>query len=187
MRTKQNKIKYGFTLTELMVTIVMSVIVIFGVAILMVDSQRGWRLMYQRVHGQVVNDTYVAGGTFDSVCRKASIKQELVSPDRSSLEVYYYSDPLNLPDETEPDPDRYAKFSAAGGSLSVTHGSIVVPNVFDEDAGILTHTGDSSTVTLATNVTAGSFSAAGISVQMVLTINDGRQSLTTTTSAQRHN
>ena len=76
MRLKTKKTK-GFTLVELMITALAAVIVIAGAGIILIDSQRGWNKMYNRVHGDVTTDAYVARRAFDTAVRKSTISRSL--------------------------------------------------------------------------------------------------------------
>ena len=59
----------GFTLVELMITMVIMVIVISAIGVVLFDSQRGWNFMYNRLYSDVVADSYVARKKFDAVMR----------------------------------------------------------------------------------------------------------------------
>ena len=161
----------GLTLMELVITAAMAVIVIFGVGVLMVDGVRGWKYMYNRVYSDVVTDGYVAQKTFDSIVRKASGKRYTIVTDGSWVIVYYYSSP------SVASTDRYAKFYVSNGNLMLAEGP------WD---GKICGT-PSSTRPVCTNVTGYNFSAAGRSVQMLLTLNNGSQQVVTMTSAFLHN
>jgi type II secretory pathway pseudopilin PulG len=172
MRVKKVTNKRAFTITELMVTILMAAIVILGTGVLLVDSHRGWRAMYNRVYGGLVDDAYVARKTFNSVVRKSSTRSVLLGSDW--VEVYYYADP-----DTSTWLDRYARFYVtAGNELMVGYGNV------DADGNSL---GATSTVTLAHNVAAANFSVAGACVQMTLTLDNGSDSLTVMSSPIRYN
>ena len=163
--------KQGFTLIGLTVSILMATIVMLTMGAVLVDGQRGWNLMYNRVYGGVVTDGYVARKTFDAVVRKSSIKRELLSD--GMVEVYYYNDP-----ETSTKLDRYARFYAADEKLLVDYGVL--------DAGGNPQEA-TSTVTLAHNVEAASFVVSGACVQMTLSLDNGSESLTVMSSPVRHN
>ena len=161
----------GFTLTELTVVTVMAAIVILSMGVVLVDSQRGWSAMYNRVYGGVVDDAYVARKTFDAVVRKSSINRELLGD--GMVEVYYYNDP-----DTSILLDRYARFYTVDEELLVDYGEVDAAGNPQEPT---------STVTLAHNVVASNFSVVGTCVQMTLTLDDGSESLTVMSSPVRHN
>jgi type II secretory pathway component PulJ len=171
---KYLKNKSGITLVELMVTILISTIVIAGIGVAMVDSQRGFNQMYERAEGQVVTDAYVARAAFDAVCRKSSVRRclPLIGELADFAEVYYYND------VNSPSPDRYAHFRVSGGSLVVDYGLYV------SSTKNKTLTG---TQTLANNVTAVEFAVQGSSMVMTLSLKKGNQAMTVTCSSLRHN
>lgn len=190
MKRSKIKIRRAFTLIELVVTMVMAVIVISGIAIAMADSQRGWNQMYDRVHGEVVTDAYVARVAFDAVCRKASTKSAIIGDGGGNtyLRIYYFSDPFNLPPEPDPDPDSSATFifDQDAKQLQVVHGTGSF--VLDPSTGktYWQQASSSDPVILANNVTVCKFSAVG-ACKMILTIDNGKDSLTIMCSSVRHN
>lgn len=171
MKLKLSKTN-GFTLIELMVTALMAVIVIAGAGVVLVDSQRGWNKMYNRVHGDVATDAYVARRAFDSVVRKSTISRSLVDIDGQFVEVYYYND------FTSAKPDKFANFYRNGSLLLVDYG------LYDWDSRSAT---TESTVMLARNVEDVNFSVQGLSVRMLLTVADEKESVITVSTAIRHN
>lgn len=175
MRRVTGANRRGFTLTELTIVILMAAFVTLSIGVALVDSQRGWSRMYNRVNNGTVADGYVARKAFDAVVRKSSIKRELVSADKDELEVYYYEDP-----ETSTRLDRYARFYLSEGEeeLLVDYGEL--------DAGGNPQ-GSTYTVTLARSVQNVYFTVSGASVQMVLELDDGDEALTVISSAVRHN
>jgi len=68
--------KRAFTLIEIVITMALATIVLFSTGVLLLEGQRGWSVMYNRVYGGVVDDAYVARKTFDAIVRKSSIKGE---------------------------------------------------------------------------------------------------------------
>jgi len=60
MPEKKLTVQRGLTLTELVVAAAASTIVIFAIAVVLVDSHRGWHTMYKRIYAEVVTDSYVA-------------------------------------------------------------------------------------------------------------------------------
>jgi hypothetical protein len=168
MLNKKHKARGGFTLTELMVATVIAILVLSGIGIVLVDNQRGWNRMYNSVYSDVMNGSYVARATFDSVVRKASGDSYLLSNAGDWLEVYYYADANSA------SLDRYALFSSSGGQFNVEH-------------GVLEPRTTLSTETICENVTSCSFDGSGQSVQMVLTLDDGSQSVSVVSSCVMHN
>ncbi|HUT28308.1 MAG TPA: prepilin-type N-terminal cleavage/methylation domain-containing protein [Sedimentisphaerales bacterium] len=160
----------GFTLVELMITAATLVIVLLGIGVALVDSQKGYSRMYNRVHGEVATDSYTVKKVFDNTIRRASQKRYVLGT--SSLAVFYYSSP------TASQLDRYANFRAAGETLYLDYGAV------DSSGKALNA---SSTMTAARHVKAITFDVDGACVKMVLTLDDGREKATVTCSAVRHN
>ena len=159
----------GFTLSELMVTIVISTIVIFGISAILFDSQRGWQAMYNRIYSGVMSDSYVAKKTFDAVIRKASSGQFLLGQDSTWIEVYHYEDANSTT------VDRYARFYTADGQLNLERGTL------DPNEAL------SPPRRICDNVSNCVFKQAGRSAQMILTLDDGSQTVTVVSSAVMHN
>ena len=168
MRKNETRNRCGFTLIELMVGAAMMVIVVFGFAIVLSDAQRGWNAMYNRVYSDVVTGSNIAARTFDRVVRKSSIQWFELDGDKQWVEVYYYEDPNSVL------IDRYARFYQTQGNLCVEYGQ----RNPRENLGV---------VTVCGNVSSCSFMQTGRSMQMVLTLDNGKEELTTVTSAVMHN
>jgi len=168
MRSKRLTFRCGFTLTELAIAVVTSVVVMVGIAVVLVDGMKGWNRMYNRAYGDVVTDSYVARRLFDTEVRKASRERFAVAEDGSSLEIYYYFSAAST------EPDRYAHFYTSDADLNVEYG-ILEPR---ETLRVQTVCG---------NVANCAFMGQGRSAQMVLTLDDGSQTVTTVTSAVMHN
>ena len=158
----------GFTITELMVATVISVIVISGISVLLVDGQRGWNAMYNLVYSDVVTDGYVARKSFDSVMRKASREKYLLEDGGSWIEIYYYAD------DDSSVLDRYARFFKNNSELNIEYGRLEPRETLDIQ-------------TICSNVSRCTFKAAGQSAQMTLTLDDGSQTITVVSSAVMHN
>jgi len=108
----------GLTLIELMVAIAIGGIVMFGVAIILADSQRGWNAMYNRTYSDVVTDGHIARRTFDRVIRKASADNITLDDAGLWVEVRYYQDANSIA------VDRYAHFYEADGQLNIEYGRL---------------------------------------------------------------
>jgi len=158
----------GFTIIELVIAMSIAIIPIFAIGIILSDSQRGWNNMYERVYSDVVTDSYVARKNFDAVTRKASWERITLAEDESWLEVYYYANDASTV------LDRYARFYEAEGDLNVEHGNLGTGEILTKQ-------------TVCSNVSNCTFKAAGRSVQMILTLDNGEQVLTTISSAVMHN
>lgn len=173
MNHRMTKHRQAFTLTELMVTIILSTIVILGMGVILVDNQKGWSMMYDRTYSDVVTDAYIARDVFAKVVRKSSMKTSAIGSNGEFVQVYYYEDPAAAI------PDRYAKFYVSSGSLLVDYG--------DLEPGTWNTLSVLSTMTLARNVESVKFDVTGTSIQMVLSLNNNKQAMTIACSAVRHN
>ncbi len=173
MKHRMTKYRRAFTLMELIVTITLSTIVILGMGVILVDNQKGWSAMYDRTFSDVVTDAYIARDVFAKVVRKSSMKVSAMGSAGEYIQVYYYQDPAAAI------PDRYAKFYVSSGSLLVDYG--------DLEPGTWNTLSVLSTMTLARNVDSVKFGVIGTSVQMVLSLNNNKEAMTTVCSAVRHN
>ena len=158
----------GLTLIELVIAIAVMVIVILSVAIILVDSQRSWNAMYNRIYSDVVTDGHIARRTFDRVIRKAS--RDKIALDDAGLwvEVRYYQDA----DSTV--VDRYARFYEADGQLNIESGKLNPRETLNVQ-------------TVCENVSDCVFMAKGTSVQMILRLDNGSEAATVVSSAVAHN
>ncbi|MHC4477501.1 MAG: hypothetical protein ACYTEL_17780 [Planctomycetota bacterium] len=167
---RKNKLprRGGFTITELVISIVACVIVTLVVGVVLADGQRGWNKMFNRTYSEIVTDSYVARRTFDLVVRNASRERFELDAAGNWLEVYTYSS------DTAPDPDHYARFYVSGDQLMLERGQIDPRSTLSVDP-------------ICSNVSNCTFCRIGRSAQMVLTLDDGTQSATVTCSAVLHN
>ena len=76
----------AFTLTELMVAILLAVIVLLGVASVIADAQKGFNRIYNKVNVGIVPEGYVAELEFDSAVRKAVINRADGEGENSQIE-----------------------------------------------------------------------------------------------------
>ncbi len=158
----------GFTLIELMIAIAIMVIVVLAIGVALVDGQRGWNYMYDRIYSDVVTDGYVARRKFDAVMRKASRDKFLLDPAGGWVEVYYYANDASTV------VDRYARFYASGGKLNVEYGQLD-PKATD------------TIETVCGNVSSCTFKQFGRSIQMILKLDNSTQKNTLITSAVTNN
>ena len=169
MLKKKITAQRGFTIIELVLAIALAAIVMFGIGVVLVDSQRGWNRMYDRIYSDVATDSYVARKTFDSVIRKASSERFLLDGAGNWIEVYYYADGNSTA------VDRYARFYyAGGGQLNVEYGR---PNPRET----------LSVQTVCRNVSSCVFKGVGRSAQMILKLDNGSQTATVISSSVMHN
>ena len=173
MKHRMTKYRRAFTLVELIITMALSAIIILGMGVILVDNQKGWSMMYDRTYSDVVTDAYIARDVFVKVVRKSSMKVSAIGSAGEYIQVYYYQNPAATI------PDRYAKFYVSSGSLLVDYG--------DLEPGSWTTLSVLSTMTLAQNVDSVKFGVIGTSVQMVLSLNNNKEAMTTVCSAVRHN
>ena len=168
MLKKRTTNRKGLTLVELMVAVAIGGIVMFGVAIILADSQRGWHAMYNRTYSDVVTGGHIARRTFDRVIRKAS--RDNITLDDSGLwvEVRYYQDADSIV------VDRYARFYEDDGQLNIEYGRLDPRETLNVQ-------------TVCENVSGCVFKAQGTSVQMILTLDNGSQTATVVSSAVMHN
>ena len=159
----------GFTSIELMIATMIGSIVMLGVGMAIADSHRGFNAMYDRMYSDVVTDGYIARKLFDSVIRRATRTRFLLDANGNWIEVYHCQDPNSTI------VDSYARFYTANGELNIEYGS-------------LNPTQTLSTNTICVNV-AGCvfFRGAGRSAQMVLTLDNGSQTMTVVSSAVMQN
>jgi prepilin-type N-terminal cleavage/methylation domain-containing protein len=171
------KHKKGFTLVELMVSISISLIVVLGIGVMMIDTHRGWRLMYNRVHGDVPADVQAAMAAFDSIVRKSSASKGNIGTASSSATLYYYQ---NSSDYSVEEPDAYAKFYFDGTKLKVDYGLI-------DSSGNLLSADNTAVLARNVDVQSSGFAGTGRSVQMVLKLDDSNDSTTVVSCAVRNN
>ena len=168
MAGKRQSTSGGFTLVELMISMVVMVIAAFAVGAVIVDAQNGWSEMYDRIHSDVVTDGYVARKKFDAVMRMASSDKIFIGDGGSSVEVYYYASSFSSV------VDRYVSFYEADGDLNIEYGTL------NPKATI-------SVETVCEDVSSCNFQQVGRSAQMVLVLDNGEQKNTVITSAVTHN
>lgn len=162
----------AFTLIELMVAAISSVVVVLGVGFVLADSNRAWHRAYEDAHGDVVEDSFVARRAFDTVIRKASSTGYSLSDQGDWITIQYYDDP----DETT--PDRYATFKRVGTALDIEVGTV---DSSGNPSGILT------TRTICGNVSGCMFKVEGLAAQMILVLDDGNRTGTLVACGFMHN
>lgn len=153
---------------ELVIAITISLIVIAAVTVLFVDSQRGWRYMYNRLNSDVVTDSYVARKKFDAVVRRACSDKFSLDDLGRWIEVYYYEDDFSTT------PNLYARFYESDGDLNIEYGTLDPK----QTTGVQT---------VCSNVAGCIFKKVGKSAQMIITLDNGSQEITTVASAVMHN
>jgi Tfp pilus assembly protein PilV len=169
METYKNK--KAFTLLELMIAAVSLAVIVVGVGAALYHAQRSWMTTYDKVHGDMTTDAFVAKGAFDSVVRKSSLeaKKPMLGNDGKAIELYYYRFPAS------PNIDGYALFHLEGNDLVVTYGQLAKNTQIELRKD-----------TLVRNVKDLKFTVDGANVRMVLTIADQAKTMNVTASAVRH-
>ena len=165
------KVRPGFTLTELAVTMVITIVVMLAIGITLAGSVRGWQTAYGRAFSDVAMESYSARRAFDSIIRKAC-RQVLPNPfppeGSDWVEVHYYSTYLSG------FPDRYARFYLEDGKLKLDYGIIGAPRL--------------GTTIVCSSVDSCVFNnGPGRSIEMLVKLNNGTQSATIVSSAVMHN
>ncbi|MBN1819017.1 MAG: prepilin-type N-terminal cleavage/methylation domain-containing protein [Sedimentisphaerales bacterium] len=79
MRTAGTTHSKGFTLVELILTVVIAAIPIFAIGTLLVGAQKGWQDSYNAVHKEIQQDALATMTTFGSIGRQSN---------RSNYKVY---------------------------------------------------------------------------------------------------
>ena len=168
--TKSN----GFTITELILAIAVSAIMILTVGVVMLDTQRGWMDTYAKVHGGAAGDAMMAKTAFDRIVRKASRSfYEIAAVD--DITVYYYDNWL-----TSPVLDRYARFYRPADNptdMYVQHGNV-------DGSGAKTMTGQ---IQLSSHVDDLEFNVFDGGIEMKLALDDNLETTTVVTAAILHN
>ena len=158
----------GSTLIELLMAMAIMIFVVLAVGMALVDGQRGWNNMYDRIYSDVVTDGYVARRKFDAVLRRANGETFSLAGDGSWIEVNYYAT------DSSTVVDRYARFYVSDGDLNVEYGQLNPKETI-------------SVETACNNVSGCVFKQSGRSAQMILTLDDGTNTNTVITSATANN
>lgn len=171
---KPRRCYFGFTITELILAIVISSLLILTMGIVMMDSQRGWMDSYAKVHGGAAADAMMAQTAFGKVVRKAS-RSIYHFNGFDDITVYYYDNWL-----TSSELDRYARFYRSRNNPSqmyIQHGELN-----NGEKGNL-----SAEVLLASNVVDLEYVPISGGIQMKLALDDGREQTTVVMTALLHN
>ncbi|MCE5185502.1 MAG: type II secretion system GspH family protein [Planctomycetaceae bacterium] len=161
----------GFTLMELVVTILISSVMVAAVAMIMVDSHRGWLDSYAKIYGGAADDAAMSGAAFERILRKASHSRYVLNG-TDDITVYYYSDW-----QTSEALDAFGRFYRSQDD----------PQELYLETGTLDPQQVDSTVKLAAHVTDLQFRPFDGGVEMVLLLDDGREQTTLVTAAILHN
>jgi hypothetical protein len=171
MLKAKRTIRSGFSLVGLLAAVVIVLIAILAVGSILVNSHRGFSIMYGRIYSDVATDSYIAGKEFDAAMRKAADESIILDNEGYWVEAEYYSD------GNCPLVDRYVRFYKSGTNLNVEHGQL--------------HAGGAketlSVNTVCRNVSDCTFKQVGKSIQMILTLDDGTQTNTVVSGAVLNN
>ncbi len=157
------------TLLELTLAMTTSSVLFLAIMNILSSSQMDFNRTYDRITGDVVNDSYMARRLFDRIIRKASADYTEPSEGTStSIEVRLYSTSgLSA-------PDRFARFEYDAGAKA-----------------LLLYQGDIGTtpggLVIARNVTSCTFARSGRCIHMAMVIDDGTTNQTIAVTATRHN
>jgi prepilin-type N-terminal cleavage/methylation domain-containing protein len=78
---KKIRAYFGFTITELILAIAISSILVLTMGVVMVDTQRGWMDSYAKVHGGAATDAAVAKTPMRRSPKQHSTKWFVKHPD----------------------------------------------------------------------------------------------------------
>lgn len=163
--------KSGFSLSELLTTIIVSSVLLLPIGIIMLDTQRGWLDTYAKFHGGAADDAAMAKSAFDKIVRKASRSAyNLAALD--DLTVYYYTDW-----ENSTSLDRSARFYRS----SVNPSEMYIEHIRLDNGTTV------GSVLLASNVSDLEFLPVNGGLTMKLTLDDGREQTTVVSTALLHN
>jgi prepilin-type N-terminal cleavage/methylation domain-containing protein len=165
----------GFTLVELMISMLASSILLLAVVNVLASNQKQYNRTYDRVYGDVVRNAQEARAIFDVVVRGSTIRKVLIGSVNEYAEVYYYRTWTSLA------LDGYARFYTSNGELKLERGQL--------EPGTFTYALSNSPTTqvVARHVTSCTFSQEGVCVAMAMVLNDGKVDLPTVATATRHN
>lgn len=168
MKKKFKKLNCGFTIIELAIAAIAMIIVLSAVTVILVDSQRGFNGLYNSINSDVVEGSFIAKNRFDSIVRKSRWQNCVIDPDGRWIEVCYYQD------SSSTSVDRFARFYRDANDLVVEYGQLNPRQTI-------------SVETVCGSVSGCSFKKVGSSAQMMLTLSNDKQTLTTVSSAFMHN
>ena len=158
----------GFTIVEMMISMVVMIIASLAIGAVIVDGQNSWTKMYNKIHSSTTTDGYVVTKRFESVMRKASNDKIFIGSDNASVELYYYSS------DTATTPDRYMRFYQNGTDLNLEYGQLEPKSAINVE-------------TLCGNVSSCTFYEIGQAVQMILVLDNGERKNTIISTAVAQN
>jgi len=168
MRMNNKQRNRGFTVTELAVGILVASVVLAGIGAFLADGHRGWNFIYNRAYGDVPTGSTIAIRFFEAAMRKAQADGFLIDEAGQWIEAQYYANDASTA------PDQYVRIYVSQDELTAEYGQL-------DPRSTLT------TQTICENLSACTFTQAGRSIHMVLTLDDGTQRQEIVTSAFMHN
>lgn len=160
--------RLGFTLVEMMTTVVVMATVGLAIGVVIVDGQTSWNVAYERANSDAITQGYAARKKLDAAIRGASNQRFVMAKDGSWIEAYTYASS----ESTE--VDRYWRFYVSDGYLIAEYGQVEPREILNVE-------------TVCENVSACTFRQNGKSIQMTLTLDDGVQTNTIVSSVYAHN
>jgi hypothetical protein len=162
---KKHNIQNGFTLIELMITVLAVMVLVIGISGMLAAGHKGYNNMFARVTSDVVRNSYEARSIFDSVIRKSVYEFADLNTTRDTLVVYYYPNPSDL-STIGNYPTMYAMFYKSGKELKLQRGSFAGwPPPLPPSPG-------ANDTVIAKNVTFVEFTITGASIRMSLTLDN---------------
>lgn len=171
MKKKRKAKLNGFTIVELLTTIIVSLIILLGVGIVLANSHRAYQITYDKVNADVSTDSFIVRRVFDATVRKSSASVITTGVNGEYVELQYYNN------DSSTYLDRYTRFYVSGNNLIAEYG-----NVYQSGSKTIT-----DTKTICSNVSSCVFKNNGASVRMNLTLSDGVETNVIVTSAYAHN
>lgn len=204
MNAVRNKnFRKGFTLLELVITIIAATIFILGTTSILASWIKNYKTMYERTTSEVIRNAYETRRIFDRIVRQATIRRVDLGAGGNEIYVYYYSEPNNL---AIVNPDRYAYFYLQGTELWLEQGIVTgnftitppaLPSMTETSTIKLTNTDDDNDDVIINPPATGIFSIDGHSIRMVLVLDNkidpqnknklAALKMTLTSTAIRHN
>lgn len=171
MKTKKSKRNNGFTLVELMTTLVLTMIIVMTVGSVILHSRRSFLNAYGKANSNIVTDAYAARNVFDVIVRKATATDIIIAKSgKSAFFEYYNSDASTF-------PDRYTSFYLSGSDFMAEHGSLDI----DGNQTVL------ETTTISSVADSCMFLNNGSSVSMILNLDDSDKEKVVVSTAYAHN
>jgi competence protein ComGC len=172
MAHRRHNFRRGFTLIEVMITIIAAIILLIGITGILAAGHKNFKTMFRRTSQGVVPDAYAARRAFELIVRKSSIKRldpsTVYSNPSNQIYVYYYSDPSFIVEGSI--PDKYAHFYLSNRQFILDTGSVT--GNFGAIPPNLPSLAQESRLILANNINSVAFTESNHSIQMVLMLDN---------------